>query len=51
MFNAMILVGLGFVALFFVNGDAAPLLSGARSGSRPDYWWASRRLRKGTEWG
>jgi hypothetical protein len=51
MFNAMIVVVLGFAALFFVNGGAAPLLAGA-------FWLAAgflvgvaRHLRKGTEWG
>ena len=51
MFNALILVVLGFGALFFVNGDAAPLLGAA-------FWVAAglllglaRHLRKGTEWG
>ncbi len=51
MFNAMILVVLGFGALFVVNGRAGPLLGSA-------FWIAAglllglaRHLRKGTEWG
>jgi hypothetical protein len=51
MFNALILVVLGFAAFFFVSGRAAPLLAAA-------FWVASglllglaRHLRKGTEWG
>ena len=51
VFNAIILVVIGGVALFFVNGRAAPLLACA-------FWFGaglllglSRHLRKGTEWG
>ena len=51
IFNAMILVVLGFAALFFVDGRAAGVLGAG-------FWVAAgtlsalaRRLRSGTEWG
>jgi hypothetical protein len=51
VFNALILLALGFAALFFVNGRAAALLACV-------FWFAAgllvglaRHLRKGTEWG
>ena len=51
VFNALILIVLGFASLRFVDGVAGPIVAGC-------FWLAaggllglSRRLRKGTEWG
>ena len=51
VFNAIILVAVGGVALFFVNGRAAPLLACACWFGAGLLLGISRHLRKGTEWG
>ena len=51
IFNAVLVVALGFAALFFVNGAAAPLLAGACWLGAGMLFGLARHLRKGTEWG
>ena len=50
VFNALIVVALGFAALFFVNGGAAPLLAGGFWIAAGLLFGLARHLRKGTEW-